>query len=125
MSHYGMTSLDSDNIIDNDRSYWGVKSKFKRLDEWNQRYCTDINHTFTAFVGSGLYSRWESDLYSRRNAAVHAGVSNYTHGEASTAIAVAKECIAMLESRVPGLQNKIQLNTSMTGYRLNAGEVAF
>jgi hypothetical protein len=125
MVHYGMAETQADTLIDDDRNYWGVKNKLRRLDEWNMRYCGEIGHAFTAFVGSSLYSRWELELYGRRNAAVHEGVSGFTYDEASAAIGIAKECIVMLETRVPGMQNRIQLNVLMSGYRLNSGEVVF
>ena len=125
MLHYGMAEIQADTMIDTDRNYWGVKNKLRRLDEWNARYCADNGHAFTTFVGSGVYARWETELYGRRNAAVHEGVNRFTYDQASIAIGVAKECIATFETNIPGLQNRIQLNSSMTGFRLNAGEVMF
>jgi hypothetical protein len=74
-------------------------------------------------VGSVLYERWRTELYGRRNAAVHAGASSFTYDQSSTAIGVAKECIIEMEKKIPGLQNRIQLNPSMAGFRLNLGEV--
>jgi hypothetical protein len=125
MVHYGMAEVAADALIDSDRAYWGVKGKLRKLDEWNRRYCDDVGHTFTDFVGSSLHQRWEDDLYKGRNAAVHAGASSFSYDQASRAIAVAKECISMLESRIPGLQNRIQLNTTMSNYRQSTGEVVF
>lgn len=125
MMHYGTLESDADNMIDNDRSYWGVKSKLRKLDDLNKRYCGDSGHPFTAFVDSALYLKWESELYKSRNAAVHAGAASFTYADASKAVGVAKECIAFLESRVVGMQNRIQLNTLMSQYRSNAGEVFF
>ena len=125
MQYYGMAEIQADTMLDTDRNYWGVKNKLRRLDEWSERYCADTGKAFTGFVGSTTYRRWETDLYGRRNAAVHAGASRFTYDEASAAIGIAKECIAMLEAKIPGLQNRIQLNASMAGFRLNAGEVMF
>jgi hypothetical protein len=125
MMHYGMSETQADTMIDTDRNYWGVKGKLRRLDEWNERYCADNGHAFALFVSSGTYDRWETELYGRRNAAVHAGVNSFTYDQARTAIGVAKECIVLLETRIPGLQNRVQLNPSMAGFRLNAGEVMF
>jgi hypothetical protein len=124
MQHYGI-EIQADTMIDTDRNYWGVKNKMRRLEEWSERYCVDTGNAFIAFVGSPTYRRWETDLYGRRNAAVHAGASKFTYDEASVAIGVAKESIAFLEAKIPGLQNRIQLNASMAGFRLNAGEVMF
>jgi hypothetical protein len=125
MIHYGMTTTKADTFIDTDRNYWGVKSKLRRLDEWNERYSKDVGHPYVPFVDSTLYRRWNSDLYGLRNDAVHAGTAAFTYDQASKGIAIAKECIAFLESRVPGKQNKVQLNPLMSQFRLNAGEVMF
>jgi hypothetical protein len=125
MSHCGMTSAQAENSIENGRDFWGVKNKVRRLDEWTDRYCTDNGHAYTPFVGSTLFQRWETDLYGRRNAAVHAGASSFSYDEASRGIGIAKECIIFFESRLPGLNNPIQLNSSMDGFRNSAGEVMF
>jgi hypothetical protein len=116
----GITAKDTSN-----RTAMGVKNKLRGLDEWNERYCADNGHAFAAFVGSVTYQRWETELYGRRNAAVHVGVNSFTYDQASTAIGIGKECIALLEARIPQLRNRVQLNTSMAGFRLNAGEVMF
>jgi hypothetical protein len=125
MMRYGIAETQADTMIDTDRNYWGVKNKLRRLDEWSERYCADNGQAFAAFVDSVTYQRWETELYGRRNAAVHAGVNSFTYDQASTAIGIAKECVALLEKRIPGLQNRVQLNASMAGFRLNAGEVMF
>jgi hypothetical protein len=125
MLHYGMAGIQADTMIDTDRNYWGVRNKLRRLDEWSDRYCVDVGHKSTPFVGSAIYLRWETELYGRRNAAVHEGVNRFTYDQANVAIGVAKECIALLEANIPGLENRVQLNPSMAGFRLNAGEVMF
>lgn len=125
MLHYGMAEIQADTMIDTNRNYWGVKNKLHRLDEWAERYCADRGHAFAPFVGSGICQRWETELYGRRNAAVHEGANCFSYKEASIAIGVAKECILLFEGNIPGLQNRIQLNPSMAGFRLNAGEVMF
>jgi hypothetical protein len=125
MAHHGIDERDADKTIDNDDKYWGVKKKIRRLDEWSLKYCAATGNAFVPFVDSTLYGRWEADLYGRRNAAVHAGASSFTYDQASGGIGVAKECIVNMESRIPGLQNFVQLNPSMAGFRLNPGEVTF
>jgi len=74
---------------------------------------------------SPLYTSWDSDVYQKRNAAVHAGANNFIYHEAWKALGIAKECIVHLETRIPGLSNYVQMNPSMAGYRQNAGEVMF
>lgn len=125
MVHYGTAELDADNLIESDHRYWGVKNKLRRLDEWTSRYCSENSHAYSAFVDSALYKRWDSELYAKRNSAVHSGASAFSYDDASSAIGIAKECIIFLESRLPGLNNQVQLNAMMTGFRNNAGEVMF
>jgi hypothetical protein len=121
----GMTRLDASSAIDTDRTFWGVKNKIRRLDSHIQSYSSRSGLAFSAFVGSALYSRWEVDLYRHRNAAVHSGANSFTYDEAHTAIGTAKECIVAIESRIPAFADRIQLNTSMIGFRQNPGEVLF
>jgi hypothetical protein len=121
----GMTATDAAAAIETDSNFWGVKKKIRQLDSRVQSYSSRNAFAFNAFVGSPLYSRWESDLYKHRNAAVHAGANSFTYGEAHTAIGTAKECIVAVEAQLPTLANIIQLNTSMAGFRQNPGEVMF
>jgi hypothetical protein len=121
----GMTPADASSTIDTDRVFGGVKNKIRQLDSHIQAYSSRNGRSFNAFVGSPLYSRWEADLYKHRNAAVHAGANAFTYPEAHTAIGTAKECIVATESRIPTLADRIQLNTSMAGFRQNPGEVLF
>jgi hypothetical protein len=125
MVHGGMTRADASSAIDADRAYWGVKSKIRQLDSHAQSFCSNTGLAFAPFVGSALYSRWENDLYKHRNEAVHAGANSFIYEQAHTAIGTAKECIFSLESRVPAFADRIQINTSMTGFRQNPGEVMF
>jgi hypothetical protein len=111
--------------LETDRNYWGVKNKLRRLDDWAQRYCADNGHAYQPFVGSAQFDNWEAHLYAKRNAAVHAGVSSFTYDEASLGINAAKECIRTFEQRCPGFEDRVQLDPSMAGFRLNAGEVMF
>ena len=121
----GMTQAQAMSQIENGRDYWGVKNKIRRLDDQTQQHCAQVGAPYNPFVGSPLYLRWETDLYRKRNAAVHAGANAFTYNEASTAIGIAKEAIVFLEGRVPSMHNRIQLNPSMAGFRQNAGEVMF
>jgi hypothetical protein len=121
----GMSAITASNLIENDRAYWGVKAKIRQLDQWTQQHCTANGSAFTAFVGSAQYAVWEADLYRKRNSAVHAGANAFSYNEASVAIARAKECIVFLESRIPQMANRIQLNPTMINFRQNAGEVMF
>ena len=121
----GMTATDASSKIDTDSAFWGVKKKIRQLDSHIQSYSSRKGFAFNAFVGSPLYSRWESDLYKHRNAAIHTGANAFTYGEAHTAIGTAKECIVAVESRVPTMADRIQLNASMAGFRQNPGEVMF
>ncbi|MGD0956185.1 MAG: hypothetical protein ABR953_05070 [Candidatus Acidiferrales bacterium] len=125
MIEEGMTRSDAASAIETDRAFWGVKNKIRQLDSRIQSYSSRNGLAFSAFVGTPLYLRWENDLYKHRNAAVHAGVNAFTYDQAHTAIGTAKECIVAIESRVPTLGDRIQLNTSMTGFRQNPGEVMF
>ena len=125
MLRYGKSESEAEDMIENDGKYWGVKSKIRRLDDWTAKYATDQSVAFTPFVDSVLYRRWDSDLYGRRNSAVHAGAGGFSYDDASRAIGIAKECIASFEASIPGLQNRIRLNPSMSAFRLNPGEVMF
>lgn len=125
MIQSGMTEHEADQTIDNDDKYWGVKKKVKRLDDWISKYSASQNAPFKAFAGTPLYHRWETDLYGARNAAVHAGASGFNYSQASAAIGIAKECIVAMEAGIPGLQDRVQMNPSMAGFRLNPGEVMF
>jgi hypothetical protein len=124
MAHYGIDPIQSESMMEKN-SYWGVQNKFRRLDEWNERYCNDRGEAFVPFVDTTLYNKWKSDLYDRRNKVVHQGARAFTYEETSSAVGIARECIAMLESRVVGLQQRIGLQTSMKHFRLNSGEVGF
>lgn len=121
----GKSEADARTTLENDQDYWGVKKKIRQLDDWTNSYCTKNSLAFAPFVGSGLYGRWESDLYRKRNDAVHTGARAFSYAEASAAIGVAKECIALLESRVPSMADRVPLNPSMSGFSENAGEVVF
>jgi hypothetical protein len=121
----GETPLGAFSKIETDQAYWGVKKKVRRLDTHIQSYCARNGLPFTPFVGSPLYIRWENDLYKHRNNAVHAGVNGFTYGEAHKAIGTAKESIVALDAQIPTLADRIQLNTSMVGFRQNPGEVMF
>jgi hypothetical protein len=125
MLQHGKTQVETNQVLENQRDYWGVKNKLRRLDDWTQRYSQNSGQAYQAFFGSAAYNRWESDLYEKRNAAVHRGASTFTYDEASAAIYAAKETIKIFETRCPGFQDRIQLDPSMTGFRLNAGEVMF
>jgi hypothetical protein len=121
----GMLPADAATKVEGDRQYWGVKNKIRRFDDWTNDHCIKNGTAFVPFQGSLLAARWESDLYSKRNAAVHSGARNFSYDEASAAIAIAKECIVTLESRIPSMADRVHLNPSMAGFRQNAGEVAF
>jgi hypothetical protein len=121
----GMTWPDATSTIETDRSFWGVKNKVRQLDSRIQTYSSRNGLAFSAFVGSSLYLRWEADLYRHRNGAVHAGANSFTYDEAHIAIGTAKESIVAIESRIPTIADRIQLNVSMTGFRQNPGEVMF
>jgi len=121
----GMTATNASSAIETDNAFWGVKKKIKQLDLHIQSYCVRKGFVFNAFIGSPLYSRWENDLYRHRNAAVHTGANAFTYGQAQIAIGTAKECIVAVDSRVPTLADRIQLNISMAGFRQNPGEVMF
>lgn len=125
MMDSGMSQADASAALENEREYWGVKNKIRRLDENIQNYCANNNLPFAPFVGSTLYNRWEYDLYQKRNSAVHAGANAFSYDEASAAVGIAKECIVILESRIPGMSDRVQLNPSMSGFRQNSGEVMF
>ncbi len=125
MVNSGMASIQASSLVENDRAYWGVKSKIRQLDDWTQQHCLRNGLAFTEFVDSAHYAGWESDLYRRRNAAVHTGANAFSYDEASVAIGRAKECIVFLEARVPTMADRVQLNPSMAGFRQNAGEVMF
>ena len=121
----GMSSSDASSAIENDQAFWGVKKKIRQLDSRIQSYSSRNALAFSAFVGTPLYLRWEADLYKHRNNAVHAGANAFSYGQAHTAIGTAKECIVAIESRIPTLADRIQLNVSMAGFRQNSGEVTF
>jgi len=121
----GMTATDASSAIEADSAFWGVKKKIRQLDSHIQSYSLREGFTFSAFVGSPLFSQWENDLYKHRNSAVHTGANAFTYAQAHTAIGTAKECIVAVESKIPTLADRIQLNTSMIGFRPNPGEVMF
>ena len=121
----GISATQASHLIENDRAYWGVKAKVRQLDQWTQQYCAANGLAFNPFVASALYTEWESDLYRKRNSAVHAGANTFSYDEASVAIARAKECIVFLESRIPQIADRIQLSPTMNNFRQNAGEVMF
>ena len=121
----GMPESQASSMIESDHDYWGIKNRLRKLDYWTEGYCTRNALPFNAFCASPLYTRWESDLYQKRNSAVHVGAGAFSYDEAYVAIGIAKECIVYLESRIPGLSNRVQLNPSMSGFHQNAGEVMF
>lgn len=107
------------------KDYWGVKKKIERLEDWTERYCKNNGLSFLPFYKTSLYQRWDSQLYKKRNRAVHTGASAFSYDEASIAIGIAKECMFTLDSRVPTLCDRVALDPSMTSFRLSAGEVGF
>jgi hypothetical protein len=121
----GVDSAQALSTIETDQAYWGVKRKIRKLDEWTEMHRTRNGLPFTAFVGTGLYERWNSELYNRRNDAVHAGTNAFSYAQAHAAIGVAKECIVHLDERTPSLADRTRLSPSMAGFRENAGEVMF
>lgn len=121
----GMNRSDAASAIETDRAFWGIKNKIRQLDSYIHAYCSRNGLSFRAFLGSPLSSRWENDLYRHRNVAVHAGANAFTYVQAHTGIGTAKECIVAIDSQVPALADRIQLNTSMAGFRQNPGEVIF
>jgi hypothetical protein len=121
----GLPQAQAESLIENDSNYWGIKKRLRRLDHWTQDYCARNGLLFVVFVGTSLYAQWDSNLYQKRNRAVHAGAGAFSYDEASAAIGVAKECIVYLESRIPGMSDYVQLNPSMAGFRNNDGEVVF
>jgi hypothetical protein len=121
----GIASAQASSLIDSDQSYWGVKKKIRKLDEWTERHCTSHSLGFTAFASSSLYDRWNLELYKKRNDAVHGGANSFSYAEAQRGIGIAKECIVFLEARIPSVADRIQLNSSMAGFRETAGEVMF
>jgi hypothetical protein len=90
-----------------------------------QEYSSRNSFPFVPFVNSPLYISWDSDVYQKRNAAVHTGANTFIYHEAWKALGIAKECIVHLEARIPGLSNYVQMHPSMDDYRENAGEVMF
>jgi hypothetical protein len=106
MIHYGQTQVEIEQTLENDRRYWGVKDKLRRLDDWTQRYCRDNGHAYQAFVGSGAFNAWESDLYTKRNSAVHAGANNFTYDEASAGIHAAKQGINTFKQGAPDFRTR-------------------
>ena len=121
----GMAAANASLRIETDNAFWGVKKKISQLDSYTQRYDSRNGVPSGSFIGSVLYSRWEKDLYKLRNEAVHAGANLFTYQQAHAAIGIAKECILLIDSRIPTFADRIQLNPSMIGFRPNPGEVAF
>ncbi len=125
MMNSGISRGEAEQVLENDQAYWGVKRKIRQLDSWTQGNCTQNALPFVPFVASNTFTRWESDLYDKRNAAVHQGESSFKYNDASAAIGVAKECIVLLDARIPAMADRVKLHPSMAGFRENAGEVAF
>jgi hypothetical protein len=125
MVDWGISRSEALLTIENNRDYWGIKARIKKLDTWAKKYCSKISTPYIAFFNSPLYIRWNTDLYQKRNSAIHEGVRSFSYTEASTSIGIAKECIITLEKQIPGISDRVQLNPSMSGFRENAGEVVF
>ena len=81
----------------------GNQGETPQLDEWTEKYCLSMQVPFVPFVASALFVRWDSKLYSNRNRAIHEGAGNFHYQHAWEAIAIAKECIVLLEQRIPGI----------------------
>jgi hypothetical protein len=121
----GMTGDAASSLVETSRDFWGIKRQMRQLDFRTQSYGVRNGLSTSAFVESALQTRWEANLYRHRNAAMHGGANSFTYDQAHIAIGTAKECIVFLESQIPTLANRIQLNTSMAGFRQNPGEVMF
>ncbi|MGH9828029.1 MAG: hypothetical protein ACREDR_32815, partial [Blastocatellia bacterium] len=120
-----LSAAKTASMLENNRDYRGIKSRLRRLDEWTERWAAKNGGPFSAFFNSALYLRWDTDLYKKRNEAVHAGASAFSYEDASTALGICKECISALEDRVPDLADRVKIKPSMSGFRKNAGEVQF
>jgi len=125
MVYSGMALPEASLKLEKDRDYWNIKNKIRRLDDWTRTYSSKNSLGFIAFYRSALYDRWETNLYTKRNDAVHSGATKFSYDEASAAIGVAKECIRFLETRVPSLSDRVQLNASMAGFRQVTCELGF
>jgi hypothetical protein len=125
MAEAGLSTSAISSTLENDRDYWGIKRRLRRLDEWTEKWSLRASRAFKSFHNSSLYHRWDSDLYKKRNAAVHAGAGAFSYSEAATALGTCKECIADLEKRVPPLADRVRIDPSMKGFRENAGPVLF
>ncbi len=125
MRQSGMSESDARSAVESDKKYWGIKKRLRRLDEWTEEYCHRMQLPFVPFVASSLFGRWDSKLYANRNRAIHEGAGKFQYQDAWEAIGIAKECIVLLEQRIPGIAHWVSLNTSMSHLRESAGEVSF
>ncbi|HYV04455.1 MAG TPA: hypothetical protein VFB82_07720 [Blastocatellia bacterium] len=125
MRDSGLSESDALSTVESNGKYWGIKNRLRRLDEWAQMYSTSRQLPFAPFVDSAQFKRWNSTLYANRNRAVHEGAGNVNYQDAWEAIGTAKECIVLLEQRIPGVAHWICLNPSMIHFRDTAGEISF
>ena len=125
MALEGITEAEVLRRLEDEQNFRGPKNRIRRLEELTERLEASRGRVFQPLLGTALYQRWESDLYDKRNSAVHRGVRTFTYPEASAAVGAAKEFIRFIEGRLPELADKVQLDPSMTPYRESAGGIAF
>lgn len=121
----GNTPSDAWTLLETDPNYQGVRNRLKRLEEHTRDYCAGNSIVFAAFLGTSLYSKWDSQVATKRNRAVHAGVASFTFSEASIAIGIGKETINFLDKRIPAIADRFQIDPSMTAYRESGSGILF
>jgi hypothetical protein len=112
-------------LLENEPNYQGVKNRIKRLEENTREYCSANGLPFAGFLGGRLFSRWDAEVCTKRNRAVHAGVKSFTFQETSEAIGIAKETIAFLDGRIPTLSDRVRVDPSMSGIRDSSAGIIF
>jgi len=112
------SSADAWHILENNSEYSGAKRRAKKLEQYTKNYCEAHSIPVKCFLGTALYDKWDKSVGDQRNRAVHAGKNSFTRNDAFDAILTARQLIAFLESRIPAMSNKLQLDGSMNARRL-------
>jgi hypothetical protein len=121
----GNTPADAWTLLETDPNYQGVKNRLKRLEEHTRDYCAANAMTFAPFLGGSLHAKWDAQVATKRNRAVHAGVASFTFSEASAAIGIAKETINFLDNRISAIADRFQIDPSMAAYRESGSGILF
>lgn len=112
--------------MENPRQLGLLAQRLRALDEGIRAYRRHQGlPEISDFVNSAIHVQWKRELYELRHRVVHEGWRFPAFEQAKQAIAIAKIVIKELESRVPGLADRVQIYEGVAHLVKTAGRLAF